>query len=60
MLLKQLSRPGVVITPPCKEGRECETIGRFAGLLSAFGSRQGNKKTVKTDVGNDMPFTFAK
>ena len=29
----QLSRPGVVITPPFKDDMECETFGRFEGLL---------------------------
>ena len=54
-----------MITPPCKEGRECETIGRFAVFLIGDWSflqweKSRGKKTVKAEVGNEMPFIFAK
>ena len=43
-----------------EDGRACKTFGRFTGLLSASGSRQGNKKAVKAEDDSGLPFIFAK
>ena len=49
-----------VITPLVKDGSEHKTIGRFTGLFSAFGSRQGKEKPMKAEVTGELLTIFAK
>ncbi len=54
----QLLRPGVVITPPPKDGSEHMTFGRFAGIFACQGAAdRERKKTVKTDGGSEVPLS---